>query len=309
MNGLLLGNGINISASTKFTTGKIIERIKNLLSQATYFLPIHYNVSMLENLEKKLETLSLSKSIEEIMYELVKDITQNYLTRYNKNLTTTNFLEITTLLKIIIINAIFIDNGKMIDVNIDKNLSAKVISFEKVFSLNYYEYWDVKGIACYLHGCANVRESSNDDILYDENLYKTDIDYNDSIESLQIENFYFPIRNINELILIPSKYKLNKQQYFDLNEQYDQYGFLITPKMRDAIITRNIYKPLTELESVSLFGVSPFGDDLLIESLKSIPKIIIYIYKKDCNINEVTEWSKKLPSAILIDSSLFTHPC
>jgi hypothetical protein len=59
------------------------------------------------------------------------------------------------------------------------------------------------------------------------------------------------------------------------------------------------------LSSISVFGVSPFGDEYLLNKLNSIKEVTIYIYDKKNNLAEQQAWREKVPHAILIDSRKF----
>ena len=66
-----------------------------------------------------------------------------------------------------------------------------------------------------------------------------------------------------------------------------------------------LYTELASISSLDVFGMSPFGDDKLINYLANIPDLTIYVYKMDAA--QVSEWNKKLKRECCKDSFLFEH--
>lgn len=304
-NCLLLGNGINLLTSNEFTTEKIIERIVKLLPFAMTLLGYQNNLFMLNDLEKKARLDTFNGSVEDLLYLLLKTIIDENKNGYFNKLTETRFLEVVTLLKIVVINAIFTDWGNLIDIHVPDNIRAKILSFSEIFSLNYFEFWDNNNITNYLHGQMDYQVFDENSLGYDKEQYENNINYFDAIDTLMGELNFFPIRNTNSLIMLPSKYNLNKQKMSELNDKYNQFGFMITPSIQNTMVSKHIYEDLKDVSSLTIFGISPFGDDLLINTISDIPNITIYIYHMSTNVVELNEWKKIIPHANFIDSSHF----
>lgn len=64
-----------------------------------------------------------------------------------------------------------------------------------------------------------------------------------------------------------------------------------------------LYVELNDVESLDIFGMSPFGDDRLIQKLSTIPNLRIYVYNMDKK--QVDKWNDLLNRECCVDSSLF----
>lgn len=68
---------------------------------------------------------------------------------------------------------------------------------------------------------------------------------------------------------------------------------------------KKLYKELDNIQRIEVFGISPYGDDELIEKLNMIEKVKIFIYKGKKNDDEIDEWKKRVSSAEIVDASDF----
>lgn len=152
----------------------------------------------------------------------------------------------------------------------------KIEKYDKVLTLNYIEEWDKKNKVIYLHG--NLKEYCDigSKILSANNDYK-------KFKTKDYVKIYF--RNI---IFIPTNEFVNK-------EDYVSKGLLPSDRLFPAedlflFKTRDIYQTLDSIESIDIFGVSPYGDISLINRLKKIKIINIYVF--NLNEKEIQEWEK-----------------
>lgn len=68
---------------------------------------------------------------------------------------------------------------------------------------------------------------------------------------------------------------------------------------------KRIYHDLDNLNEITIYGISPKGDKLLIDKVANIPVVVIFIYDMINNMDEVNIWKRCIPHAILFDSKEF----
>jgi len=305
-NSLILGNGINLIFEDYFSSKRIAERIKKMLPIAYEYLGFENNVVFLDDLEKEFDFSNYSQGIENLLYDCIKFIISKRKNGYFKKLTKNNFFELMTLLKKVFINAMFVEENKIKSLIIPQSTIDKVLSFDSVYSLNYYEFWDSNGITIHLHGKINYREFNRDDFIIDETRKDYDLDHSFSIDEFMDRIFHFPIRNMEDLIMLPINYNLDKEQAHEFQIKNKVYGFLVYPDFEKKV-SNNIYSRLESLDKISLFGVSPLGDSLLLKKLSNISSVTIYVHGIDLNKKEIKAWEKLIPHAVLLDSTKFEN--
>ena len=69
----------------------------------------------------------------------------------------------------------------------------------------------------------------------------------------------------------------------------------------------NLYEELKDIEEIELFGVSPFGDNELIQKVNKIPRIKIYVYDLEHNSKELNEWKSMINNFEFVDSKYFEN--
>ena len=55
----------------------------------------------------------------------------------------------------------------------------------------------------------------------------------------------------------------------------------------------SLYNDIDNIEVLDVFGMSPYGDDSLIEKINKMDYVTVYVYNKDIS-NETDEWERKL---------------
>lgn len=301
---LLIGNGINLTVSDYFKNNQVAWRIKKMLPTAFDFFEFQYNVAFLKDLEENFDFDNYPKSIEDLLYDCFKLIIEKRKHEYFNKLTKNKFYELLTLLKKLFINALFVEDNKLIELELPELIVQEVKSYNNVFSLNYYEFWDERNITNHLHGKLHYQPYDREDFGIDDKKMETDIDYAFTIDQMLTGYYYFPITNFDELIMLPIRYSVDKKQALDFQQKYRVDGFIIHDRFEE-IKNRKLYSELENLSSISVFGVSPFGDEYLLNILSKVPEVIIYIYNITNNLAEVEAWKEKVSHAVLIDSSRF----
>lgn len=294
MKSLLIGNGLNLAnRNTYLSIDEIKKRFfKNLEKYYSLFQEALY----LDNLDYKEIYLYVSDNcsgIEQLagnLYEYMRQkVTVKRKFDYNDNYRTVE------LIIMISLQSLFIIDHKFIKPKVDGTYVKKISDYNKIFTLNYVESWDINHRCIYLHG--NICH-------FFDNYNDQDITTNILIHNPEIKD-KFKDRPIlidsREIVFVPFSEHFDKNSYVGeaLYSSDDVYP-------ADDLFPRDykdIYAKVNNIESLDIFGVSPFGDKSLIEKLRAIPNITIYVYKQ--NIEEINEWKKFLPNADYKDSLNF----
>jgi hypothetical protein len=264
---LLLGNGINQCTSSHiFSPGLIKERF-------VYQLKTTYNEIEQSDLKEKVKnTISIiEESIDNsnievlafILYDAVKDAFEKELGFLSGN----HEQRLKRYLKRIALNSIFINNSTFVEIEITQDIKNCIMRYNSILTLNYYEYWDTDKRAIYLHGKIGKAVDGKGIVGYEKCIFSPLINKPKS----KSETLY-PSEH-----LYPSK---------------DLYP------MGDYVL----YKDLDGIDSIDIFGVSPYGDNELIEKIDKIRDKRIFVYNYSSNEKEIDEWNKKVNNAKYSDS-------
>ena len=85
-------------------------------------------------------------------------------------------------------------------------------------------------------------------------------------------------------------------------------GIYPSPKLYPAddlflVKSRELYIELDGIREIEVFGLSPYGDDALIEALNQIPFVKVYVYNLKNN-EEGRVWDEQLKTKhLMVDSS------
>lgn len=90
--------------------------------------------------------------------------------------------------------------------------------------------------------------------------------------------------------------KITLKREFTWNDAY---------RLVEILDGRDIYKELDALENIDIFGMSPDGDESIIDRIKNIKNKKIYVYK--LNEKEIKKWKNYGIEGSFIDSSKFLN--
>lgn len=304
MRNLLIGNGVNLINNDLFGSKKITQRIKDLLPLAFEYFGFQNNVRFIKDIDDNFDFDDYSGSVEELLYDCCKVVINIHKEEYFKTLSRAKFFELVTLLKKVFINAIFIKDNISIKPNIPNDIIKCIKSFDNIFSLNYIEFWDQESRVQYLHGKIEYQEFRKEDFGIDTNRMEYDIDYAFAMEMFLNDFYYFPIRNLEDLLMLPIKYNIDKNIANNYQKKYRIDGFLTYEYFEKKEVIP-LYDNLNDLDNITIFGTSPFGDEFLLEKLKNISDVTVYVYNLRGNIKESQEWKRKVPQVKLLDSRNF----
>ena len=293
---LLIGNGLNLTnkeANSFFENENINKRfISNLYE---YWKVIH-NILNLEETDINV----LKRSIEEHLNDNIEKIAGIAFQYFQKCIESKRQMfeneddRLIELLGEISIKSIFLSDNKFIIPKIKKTYVEKITNnYDKVFTLNYIESWDKNDKVEYLHGSLKKYIQSCSDIgssqLSDNPIYNSFKKHNYSKISFK------------DIVFIPSDIRVTKESYV-INGKYPSSRLVLSNDLY-PYGGRDIYKELNNIDSIDLFGVSPYGDDAVINVIKKIRDKRIFVYKM--NESEINTWKENEIDNCFIDSEMF----
>lgn len=247
---LLLGNGVNQNSSSKeLNPLKINKRFISLLND-NMKVTEHKIIKNIYNKYKKEIANTRKDNIEEfssfIFYKLINDFKID-----------NDKYRLRDILKTTAIKSIFINNDRFIDIKINKKIKEKILTYDNIFTLNYYAYWDENKVCNYLHGRVKFIDGE--------------------------------IANIQDLAFNPNlKVPKSKSKLIYPSENlYPRKDLKPGKKFK-------LYRDLKEISTINIFGVSPYGEDDLFNILNKMDRITIFIYQISSNLEEIKKWEKKL---------------
>jgi hypothetical protein len=205
-------------------------------------------------------------NIEHLTNRIYISFNNLFSNKYKDSWDTNDFI-LKNLLRKIALNAIFYQKNKLINLSIDNTVISALSRYDNIYTLNYHEYWDYSQKVHYLHGKAILTDCCV------QNPY---------------DCYFSPLIDIAKskaFVQYPSETSFPSEDIFPTDDA-------------------PLYTDLDNISEIEVFGVSPYGDKELVEKLKNISNIIIYIYKIAENV-EKDEWKRKIPHAVFLDSEEF----
>lgn len=295
--GILIGNGLNIRIGIdSFSSEQIWKRFIENIRRYKPILEASFDISFCEKELIDLLMESNNKGIEVLagivykyIYEIIGD---DWCVNYEMHLQ--------DLLTVIAITTIFLDETGKRKVTYCRECLPDFSVYDFVFTLNYYEFWDNKHITRALHGRVDLEkifDSTN--MLVSSRLMGSE-SYKKAVEDIA-KNYRVQIVNLGKVIFAPAE--MDKGSLICVtglcpsNRLFPAYDLYPIEK-------RQLYGDLSEVEELDILGMSPYGDDSIIDVINTKQKVKVFVYNKDTNV-ESKEWAKKLTGSFeIIDSSL-----
>ena len=266
---LLIGNGINqCTNSNKFSSSQIRERFITTLLNNINSIP-HENLR--KHLSNSISIINKDNNlnIEQIAAEIYEYIKNNIINE-DGYFSGNDDQRLIHIIKKVALEAIFIENGKFIDIEVSENIIDIISTYENIFTLNYYEYGKYSIKTIYLHGRVTRSKNSN------------------GIEGYESCNFspkLYEAKSTAEA-LYPSEHLYPADD--------------LTPAGKIIL-----YDELNQLDEIDIFGVSPFGDKELISKINTINKKKVFIHNMNDENKELLEWKKIINESEYLDSNMF----
>ena len=194
------------------------------------------------------------------------------------------------LITCICITSIFYDENGKIGQVYDKSKMPLMEDYDYIFTLNYIEFWDDEHRCIHLHGKIDLSKlcDKKASILVSAGgmNYK---EYAKAVDNIRKTNSvieFYP----NDIVFAPSEVEKDKLVCVT--------G--ISPSNRlypadDLFLYRakELYADLDLVDELDVFGMSPFGDESIIEKINEKNLIRIFVYNKNEN-DETKVWESKL---------------
>lgn len=293
---LLLGNGINIHFGiNELYLDNIAIRFKDILVKSSPLYECLFGVSLSSDICNSLYSNAPNLGIETLSAEIYKYV----YTHITDQITLNTEYRLHNAIMTSAINAIFYNSSRLITIPSLKQTTINTLrKYESIYTLNYTEFWDTDNLCTYLHGAyiPTTVDSNKDILLYNSAQYRLR-DYKKVVIDLNL-TYNMLAFNGYDIVFSPllDKQKILETGHYPANNLYpaDDLPPYSPPKL---------YTELGSISSLDVFGMSPFGDDTLIDCLASIPNLTVYVYQM--NDIEVSEWNRKLKRNCCKDSILF----
>lgn len=285
--GLLLGNGINSRIGIAgLSVMHIAEKFVKNVSVYSVLIEKVFGVQIRNDFGKILEL-----PISELGIESLAGLLYKYVKKSKKEIWTCNDeYRLQDLITCICLTSIFYDKTGKIRQNFDKNKMISINDYDYIYTLNYVEFWDNMHKCIYLHGKIEWSElPDKKDVIFVSSGRMKLKKYADAVEGIRMTN---SIVNIypNDIIFAPAG--VNKDKLICTSGIYPSDKLYPAD---DLFLYRGkeLYTELDLVDELDIFGMSPFGDESIINKLNQKNKIRVFIYNKKTN-DETKVWEIKL---------------
>lgn len=290
---LLLGNGINAHLNISgMDMNSIYDRFLKLFSKETgVFKSIFRSGIDIDGCNVQL------RSTEKIGIESLAKIVYESIADKNTTWSDNDEARLQDMITCLAVNAIFFDEKGKISSEFSKERLPCFTNYDSIFTMNYYEFWDKDKVCTHLHGFFDLSTIRNNTQLLFSQQRSYLNDYLATVKTISGNSAFVDLKRIvfapegldkDQLIAVRGLYPSNKLYPAD-------DLFLISP--------RKLYTELDGVREIEVFGLSPYGDDSLIEALNKICFVKVYVYDMKNSI-EGSIWDKKLSTEhIIVDSS------
>lgn len=285
---LLLGNGVNIQLGiNSLKASEIRKRFSNNLKIYKPLIEKMFDVNMNKIIEEY-SNVAEDESIEKLVTILEESIIENHKGYFTKN----DEIRLEDIIVDIGLTSIFFNVETGINLK-RQDVALKLADYKNIFTLNYYEFWDENHICKYLHGKFDLSMYDNikKKILISEK-GKNIPEYKKIIDELHKENdIDILYRNNTDVILSSTNKHKDKLHYvaglYLSNDIYPSDDLLL-------INCKQLYKELDGIEYLDIYGMSPYGDVAIINKIKNVKNVKVYVYDKEHHDDQLKEWEKIL---------------
>lgn len=295
---LLVGNGINMHLNVNdMTMSDIAIRFRKDLIISSPFYELLFNVSFTENVCDDLFANNKRLGIESLA-----EIIHSYIIKNTPQKMTLNLrMRLIDAIICTAMTAIFYNENRKIGQKYDVLKLPNMDLFQKIFTLNYKEFWDSDGRCIYLHGQYNnelVEENDKPVILYSEERYRGFKNYDNVV--MRLGNAYNLIPLYTRDIVFSPEFS-RKSEMIRLGQYPAENLFPADDLFLHS--SAKLYEELKEINKIEIFGMSPYGDDCLLEIINDMNFVTVYVYDKNNNV-ETEKWEKILRCPHIIKDSL-----
>lgn len=285
--GLLLGNGINACIGIEDLSRKSIQQ-RFLYNAELYSLIIEslFGVKIDQEFLSYINDKFTIYGIETLAGFLYDYVKRETTIRWTDN----DEYRLQDVVACICILSIFYSKDGKISRNYDKTKVPPVDRYDYIFTLNYIEFWDVELKSIYLHGRVDL--SALDNVKNAVFISK---------ERMALKEYAMAVKNMKRLnsiiefnpgdyIFAPAGIEKNKLTcvtgIFPSNRLYPADDLFLYDE-------KELYAELDKVDELDIFGMSPYGDESIIDIINNKNMVKIYIYDKEKN-EETDDWLRKL---------------
>ena len=291
---IILGNGINGRLGiSQLSYERVYRRFINNLKRYSLVFLYLYSLDYSEDDVKKMFISQKNIGIEVlagVFYRYVKNNVKKRRWTYNDE------YRLQDLISGICLLSIFYDeSGKSIPDKDRTDLLPCLDRFKKIYTLNYHEFWNTEKERIFLHGELDYSNLANGKniFFYSPARYCYE-EYRKGIDEMQRDGIAIPIDSL-KYVFAPEGIKKDKLiciaglfPHDDWHPDDDLFPF-------DG---KNLYKELDDEKEICIFGVSPYGDESLIDKINEMNHAVIFIYgltlKSQYALNELNEWNSRI---------------
>lgn len=300
-NNLLLGNGVNIDFGIlELSNQNIFYRFQDILIKSSPLYECVFGKGF--DLQTCKKIFADANNPEKLGIESLARNVYDYL-KNESDWSDNDERELIDFITVSSVNAIFFNGNHLIDTSVitqNNNITKIPVlqSYSNVFSLNYAEFWDTSDTCTFLHGkhtLPQILPTKKNILLYQPYSDITGV-YNSIIDDLSID--FYMVGYSPDVVFSPL---LDKQDTLYVGHCPSPTLFP-GPNTFPAKVDE-LYTELDNIKELDVFGMSPFGDNRIIEKISKIPNLTIYVYNLDPA--QVNKWSSLLGRNCCTDSSMF----
>jgi hypothetical protein len=285
--GLLLGNGINACLGINdLSMESIQERFWDYISVYSIILDKLFGVKINKDFERSINNESCRLGIETLAGRLYEYIKENKNTVWTDN----DEYRIQDIITCICISDIFFTNEGKINQSYNTDRVPTMAGYDYIYTLNYIEFWDKDNKCIYLHGKVDLNKLNNEKnaILISKDRMSLN-EYAETIRYIRKTQNVIEFEPIN-VVFAPET--IEKERLICVKGLYP-FNNLYPANDLFLYRSKELYRELDKVDELDVFGMSPYGDDSIIEKINSKNIVRIYVYNKENN-NETYEWKNKL---------------
>lgn len=294
---LLLGNGINIHLGVKgMSVPEIASRFKKNLIMSSPFYELLFNISFTDEICDKLFKMDNKQGIE----SLAEKVHSYVIESISQNITINTRMRLLDAIVCTALSAIFYKESKKIGAIYDIAKLPDMDYFDKIFTLNYAEFWDKDKKCIHLHGRYDnslIQENKKPILLYSMERYRGFENYDKVVTELSDKYNLYSLYTW-DIVFSPEFSKKSEMiglGQYPSNELYPANDLFLRK-------VKHLYGELNEIKEIEIFGMSPYGDECLIEKINDMEYVTVYVYDKIHN-PETEEWKNILKCPYVIKDS------
>ena len=285
--GLLLGNGINARIGIKgLSVSEIKERFRHNIYKYIPLLEALYGIALSEDICNNIIQSSKSDGIESLagsFYEYIE-------TNVGKKWTDNDETRLQQVVTCIALTSIFYNDRGKICTHFDSKKVLDVNEYDRVYTLNYIEFWDKKKECIYLHGKIDWDSfEDGENILLASKKGSYFQAYKEAIDIIGKTN-NVKLIDTTDIVFAPDCI-----QKRDLTTVAGVYPSANLYPSADLFLyqKKELYTQLKEVEELDTFGLSPYGDENLINVMNKLKFVTVYVHNMKTN-KEIGVWDKIL---------------